>query len=279
MKNPGDRTPAGRLSKGVKNNKINSMVRSLLFGFFFWLYTMFISLAIIPIGLCLLFRRPQAADRIFSKLVGAWGRTVFIMAGIKVEVRGKEKLPPHDRICFVSNHQSYGDIPLILGYLGKKTGFIAKRELSRVPILSFWMKQLQCIFINRGHGNQSIRLIAEGMKKISQGRPLVIFPEGHRSKDGVMRHFKSGGIHLAANEDITIVPLTIDGMFHAYEEKKRITPGTAIITVHDPIETTGLSPENRRALTKQIQNIICEALPEQYRIKAEKPAEQIRGEE
>lgn len=257
------------------------MVRMALLFTFFWIFVLFLTIFLIPIGLFNLLRLRKAAEGIIVMVVSVWAKTVFFLAGIKIEIRGREKIPGHNRVCFVANHQSYGDIPLILGYLDKKVGFIAKGELKKVPLINLWMMALHCVFINRGQGRQSLKKIEEGMKQIPAGHPLVLFPEGTRAKNGVMKPFKSGGIQMAVKEDITVVPVTIDGMFHAYEEQKKVVPTTVVVTVHDSIDTAGMNREERKALTGRVQEIVMSALPQQYWITdtGETPGEDAREAE
>ena len=243
------------------------MFRTYLLAVFFWFFMLLVCLFLIPLGILNLLRLRKAEERLMIFAAGFWARTLFWAAGRKIEIRGKDKIPEHNRICFVGNHQSYADIPLIIGMMGKRVGFIAKKELGKVPLLNAWIKAFHCILIDRGQGRQSLKMIEKGMEQIYEGYPLVLFPEGTRAKNGVMKHFKSGGIQMAVRQDITIVPVTIDGMFRAYEEHLRVMPGKTIVTIHDPIDTAGMSREERKELTPRLEQIVQSALPEAYRIR------------
>jgi len=245
------------------------MFRTILLAFFFWIIIILYCVLFIPLGLIKLFRAQKLEEKFIILATFSWAHILFFLAGRKIVVKGREKIPAHNRICFIGNHQSYADIPVIMGYLGKRVGFIAKKELSRVPILNVWIRAVHCVFIDRGQGRQALKMIEKGMEQITRGYPLVLFPEGTRAKDGRMKPFKAGGVQMAVRQEITIVPVTIDGMFHIYEEKKRVVPGTTVITIHDPIDTTGMTREELKELTPRLEAIVQSALPEQYRITRE----------
>lgn len=229
------------------------MVRTIFFAVAFWLITI-LSMVFLP-GIWILSLLPfkKAEKNYLIAICSLWARLIYAVAGVKVVLRGRANIPSHDRICFISNHQSYADIPLFIGFLGRRIGFITKRELIKVPILSLWMKSLHCIFIDRGQGRQALRSIDQGMEQIERGESMVIFPEGTRGKDGKMKPFKAGGILMVARRKVSLVPVTIDGLYRAYELTKRITPCTVTMTFHPPIEGGDFSREEQKALPRRIE--------------------------
>ncbi len=242
------------------------MLRTIFFAIIFWIVLILSILLLIPLLLIKFFRLNKVEEKFTINFCALWSRIMFAAAGLKIVMFGKEKIPKHNRVCFVSNHQSYGDIPMIMGCMGKRVGFIAKKELDRVPILNVWIRSIHCILIDRTQGRQALRAIEIGMEQISEGFPKVIFPEGTRAKNGKMQKFKAGGLQMAVRQDITLIPVTIDGMFRTYEETKRVTATTAKVIIHDPIDTKGMTRDERKELTAKVENIIQSALPEEYRI-------------
>jgi 1-acyl-sn-glycerol-3-phosphate acyltransferase len=236
------------------------MIRTVLFVIVFWLLMLFSTLLFPGLWLLKLLRLKNAHRNYIVAATTFWSRTLFAVAGVRVHLRGKENLPDHERICFISNHQSYGDIPVFIGFLGRRVGFIAKKELSRVPILATWIKALNCVFIDRGRAMQAMRGIEEGMARIEEGRSIVLFPEGTRAKDGKMKSFKAGGILMAMRQNITIVPVTIDGLYRVYELTGKVTPADVTVTIHSPIETSGLSREEQKALPAVLEAQVRSAL-------------------
>jgi 1-acyl-sn-glycerol-3-phosphate acyltransferase len=187
---------------------------------------------------------------------------LIAIAGGRVEVSGLENLPASGGVLFIANHQGAFDIPLLLGYVPGLKGFVSKKENSRLPIVGIWMKLLHCIFLDRKNLRQSAQAIARGIDDLRAGRSLIVFPEGTRSKSGVMNRFKDGSFKLATRSGAAIVPLTIDGSFRLREgNRNRITPGTVRLHIHPPIRLQDLSVAEKSNLTKKVQHIIASKLP------------------
>jgi 1-acyl-sn-glycerol-3-phosphate acyltransferase len=192
-------------------------------------------------------------------LTSKWARTMIKLTGSTVEVFGLENIPD-ENVLYVSNHQSNFDIPLILGYLPKLKGFIAKVELEKLPIVSSWMKRLGCIFLDRSNIRKSLLMLKEGIEKLKNGETLVVFPEGTRSKGTSMGEFKKGSLKLALKSGVPIVPVTIDGTYKLLEEKNRIRKGHVKITVHPPIFTDSLTLEETKEINQTIYDLIKQPL-------------------
>ncbi len=201
-------------------------------------------------------------DRIVNECVPSWARYVFKVCHSDVEVVGLEKLPKDRAVVFIGNHQGNMDIPAMFGYIGKPMTFVAKAELGKIPLLADWMKMLQCTFIERKSPRKSIQAIHDAAEGVKKGYSQVIFPEGTRSKGYAHNEFKAGSFKLAFMSKAPIVPVTIDGTWRLYEEKKRLCPGHVKITIHDPIETAGLSREEQGEIPARVEKIVCSILPE-----------------
>jgi len=188
-----------------------------------------------------------------------WGQVMIWSTGSRVHVSGMENLPEESNVAFVSNHQGNTDIPLILGVMPRLIGFIAKKDLSYVPFLSNWMKRMGCMFIDRKNLRQSSKIIHEAAEQLKKGsHSFVIFPEGTRSKGPNMKRFKSGSLKLATLAGVKIVPLTIQGSYRVFEANKgiRMKSTDLYLHIHQPIETTHLSEEQKKALPDEVYKII-----------------------
>ncbi len=210
----------------------------------------------IPYGVMVLLGLRSTMKRFVFVCVSAWARNIIWAAGGKVIVHGEENIPAEDRVCYIANHQGFGDILLVLGYAGKTVGFIAKKELSRIPLVNVWMAMIHCLYIDRKNIKQALKVMEKGVENIKAGNPMLIFPEGTRSKGGPMAAFKSGSFRLALRSRAIIVPLTIDNTYKLLEEKKRVHPATIYLTIHEPIDTALLSEDERNKLPDTVWNII-----------------------
>jgi 1-acyl-sn-glycerol-3-phosphate acyltransferase len=204
----------------------------------------------------------QSRDKLVFGLVPLWARYVFEkVTRSTVEVTGLEKIPQDRAVVFIGNHQGNMDIPLLFGYINKPMTFVAKAELGKIPLLSDWMKLLQCTFIERKSPRKSIQAIHDAAEGVKKGYSQVIFPEGTRSKGGPHHEFKAGSFKLAFMSGAPIVPVTIDGTWRIYEGQKKVKKGQHVrLIIHDPIETAGLSKEEQSKIHERVEKIVCDPL-------------------
>lgn len=201
-----------------------------------------------------------ARDEIVNKNVKDWARFVVYLSGGEIEVRGQEHIPADTAVVFVGNHEGYMDIPILLGYIDKPKAFISKIEILKVPMLSSWMKFMQCTFLDRKNMRQSVLAMQEAVSTVQKGYSLVIFPEGTRSKGKPTGEFKAGSFKLALKSGVPIVPVTIEGSWRLLEEKGHIQPSRVLVTVHPPIPTAGLSHEEARAIPEKVRSVVVSVL-------------------
>ena len=185
-----------------------------------------------------------------------WAKMVLKTTGSTIKIEGLEKIPDEKGLCFVGNHQSAIDILIVLSVLPVTVGYIAKKQLLYYPFLNLWIVALGSAFIDRGNVKKAVRSIEKGVEFIKKGNSMIIFPEGTRSKSDTMGTFKNGSIKLATRADATIVPLTISGSWHAWEENLKIGPADIKFTVHEAIPTKGISPDERKALGNKLSEVI-----------------------
>lgn len=200
-------------------------------------------------------------DSLTNDIVRKWARFVVSLTKSDVEVRGEENIPQDTAVVLIGNHQSYLDIPVLMGYVNKPIAFIAKSEILKVPVLSKAMKLMQCTFLVRTDMRQSVKAMAEAVETIKKGYSMVIFPEGTRSKGGPVIDFKAGSFKLAYKSGVPILPVTIDGTFRLYEEKNKVQSGKVIITVHPPVPTAGLTKDDQAQIPEKVRSIVLSALP------------------
>lgn len=202
-------------------------------------------------------------DELVNSLVPQWATYMIDLMGDRkstITVFGKENIPQDKAVVFIANHQGYMDIPTLLASANKPMGFISKAEILKVPILSDWMKYMQCVFLKRKSPRQSVEAMKKAAETVKQGYSLVIFPEGHRSKGGPIAKFKQGSFKFAFRAEAPIVPVTLDGTWHLFEEKRGPNPGDIRVTFHKPINTAGLTKEEQQAIPEQVQAIVESAL-------------------
>lgn len=190
-----------------------------------------------------------------------WALSQVKASGANVTVKGRENIPKDGAVVFISNHQSNFDIALLMSYIDKPKGYIAKVEMKKIPIMKTWMEYMHCVFIERDNPKKSLQAILEGVKMLKAGYSLVIFPEGTRSKSNKIGTFKPGSLKLATKAQVPIIPVTIDGTYKLMEQNGgKIKSADVTVIVHSAIETKGLTKEELDELPEKIYNIIKDAL-------------------
>ena len=199
--------------------------------------------------------------RLIAEVTARWSAYVSKHFDIRYEVIGKENLPEGPCV-FIANHQAYFDImALLYAVSGKQTGFIAKNEFSKVPLLGKWIHTIRGLFIKRGNVRESLKVINQGADLIDHGFSLVIFPEGTRSQKHEMADFKPGSFKLASKAKAPVVPVVIDGTYKVFEQKKRVSKGETVkVTILPAIDTASLDRKSLADLPNQIEEAIKERL-------------------
>ncbi len=240
---------------------MKDIINTIFVGLTLLILMILLTVMFIPYLLLRLFRLDNQINSFMHFLSSRWGRFIFALNRSRMNVKGLDNLPDHKRIIYIGNHQGYADIPFLMANMPTTIGFFAKKELSKVPLLGLWMRTIHCIFLDRGNFRKAMRDIEAGLKEAAEGYPKVIFPEGTRSQSEKMAQFKEGSILLAAKAGLTIVPVTINGTYKLYEEKKKITPADLELTVHPAIDTADISDEEKKQLRDKLWTTIASALP------------------
>lgn len=198
----------------------------------------------------------QEIEEYLNKLVSEWSNFALKKAGVQLDVIGKENIP-EGNCLFVANHQSNLDIPTILASVNRTMGFVAKKELEKYSIISFWMREINCVFIDRKNPREGLKAIIEGVKHLKGGSSMVIFPEGTRSKSHKIGDFKKGSMKMAVKAGVPIVPVTINGTYKALEGYDGKFKNTDVkVIIHNPIDPTKLNREEIGDLHSKVRNVI-----------------------
>jgi len=198
----------------------------------------------------------EKEDYLFD-VINNWSKAIINFSGLRVEVYGKENLPM-EPCLYIANHQSQLDIPLVMANIDEVAGAIAKKEIEKWPIVSSWMREFNCVFIDRENTREGLKSILQGVDNLKNGRSMLIFPEGTRSKGHEINEFKKGSMKLAIKAKVPIVPITVDGAFKALEGKPEDLKAKMII--HKPIYIDILSKEEQNNLAEICQGIIERAI-------------------
>ena len=233
------------------------MLRTIVWFSYFWLYLIKIMPKYFKANQFLKDGKIKERDILVNSVASKWAKDLLKVAGASVKVTGAENVPLDRTVLFVSNHQGSFDIPIMLGCIDKPKAFIAKVELLKMPIISTWMKQLNCVFLDRNDPRQSLRTMNEATEYLKKGYSMVIFPEGTRSKGRTMGEFKAGSLRIGMKAGVPIIPVTIKGSFKLMEQNGSIIkPAEVEVIISEPIETSELTKEQSSGLHEKVRSII-----------------------
>lgn len=228
--------------------KLTLFIRSLLF-------SIFSLLAIILYGLmftCVAWMLPIEKRHSLIRFFVIWYfRALKFICNLDYKIVGMEHIPKDRTGIIMSKHQSTWET-FMLPYVFKNPAIITKRELLWIPIFGWGLALADPIAINRSNRSAAMQqLINKGSKCLDQGRWILVFPEGTRTRYGTVGHYKLGGARLAVHTHHPIIPVAHNaGRF--WPRRKFIKhPGTVTLVIGPLIETEGLTPEEALAKTKQ----------------------------
>ena len=192
---------------------------------------------------------PHARD-ISSLRIVQWGFKVILkMTGVKVTVIGEENVPD-EPVLFIGNHRSFFDILLTYSRCRNLTGYVAKKEMEKIPLLSKWMLNVNCLFLDRNNIKEGLKTILAGIEKVRRGVSVWIFPEGTRNKNEQLSDllpFKEGSLKIAEKSGCPVVPVAIKGTAEVFEKHiPLICPSHVVIEFGEPFIVKELDPENRK---------------------------------
>ena len=231
--------------------------------FFFLVLTFPVYLIVALVGV---FNKRACASFSQNFINGAF-RFLMWLAGAKTTVIGREKIPTDRPVLYVSNHRSYADTPL--GYMNVVgiTGFIAKKEVKKFPILSLWMKNMTCLFLDRDDMRQGLKTILTAIDNVKEGYSVFIMPEGTRNHEAEMLPFKEGSFKVAEKSGCPIVPIAFSNTDALYElHKPWIKKAKVVVHFGEPIYTENWSREDKKAIAGKVQGIIADMLEEDKKL-------------
>jgi 1-acyl-sn-glycerol-3-phosphate acyltransferase len=216
-------------------------------------------------------RHPEHADTTRLHLVQWAFRCITVLSGVKLTVKGQEKIPKDRSVLYIANHRSFFDIVVTYPLFPDLTGFIAKDILRKIPAFGLWMKRVHCLFLDRKDLKRGLKTILDAIEKVKNGISIVIFPEGTRNRQAdptSLLPFRDGSFKIAQKAGCPIVPIAIIGTEKAFENHIPWIRSTEVTVVFgDPIDINELPPENRKKIGAYCQNILSDMLKENIQVK------------
>jgi 1-acyl-sn-glycerol-3-phosphate acyltransferase len=218
----------------------------------------FIAAYLIIVGIpvltyCRITRNPHLALYLTKVL----DRMMLFVAGVRLKVTGLEKLNPDRGYVYVGNHRSHVDPAVLFKTIPGQVRFLIKKEVFRIPLLSFALRTMGMIEVDRTNPEASARSIDRAVSEIQAGRSIILFPEGTRSRKPEILSFKKGAFVLAIKAQAPVAPFTLIGAGQALPPDTILLFGGKVeLIFHEPVETVGMTLEQREELLAQIQRTV-----------------------
>lgn len=230
-----------------------------LFAIYALVFTMITVLIVLPIYVIIFnafpkHRAPHAAHRLSQ----AWARVLFLAFLIRVKVIGSEMIDRNKSYVFISNHRSQLDIPLLARSCRNTFRFLAKAELTKIPLLGYIIKNLY-LTVKRKDAHDRQRSMEKMKRSLAEGISIVIYPEGTRNRtDAPLLDFRDGAFRLAIEAQVPLAVLTIQNMMNRNSAARpfELCPGTVRAVWVTPIETKGMTEADLPALKEQARLIM-----------------------
>ncbi|MCG2759995.1 MAG: 1-acyl-sn-glycerol-3-phosphate acyltransferase [Candidatus Delongbacteria bacterium] len=182
-----------------------------------------------------------------------WGARILKWVKTDVIVIGLENVP-EEPVVIISNHQAGFDIPLLFAYMTNKPSFIAKIELSRIPLFASWMRMLGCLFIDRSSPRKALESFKIAAEMIKKGQTVILFPEGTRRPTIIP--FKKGSFKLPTMAEVPILPVTIVGTEKIKENFISGKRSKVTLVINKPIDISKLDKDKQNTIHDDVRAMI-----------------------
>lgn len=190
--------------------------------------------------------------------------TIRFVSGTKLTVIGREKIPRDTAVLFVGNHQSYFDVILAYSLMVGPTAFIAKDSFKKAPLLSWNMRFLKCLFIDRENLRQGVRTIMDAADMAKEGTSIFIFPEGTRNKSDDelnLGPFHDGSFKVAQRGKVPIVPVSFNNTASIFEKQfPKIRSAKVVVEFGDPVAWDDLDKNTQKHVGAHFRQVIIDMM-------------------
>jgi 1-acyl-sn-glycerol-3-phosphate acyltransferase len=184
---------------------------------------------------------------------------LLFFSGVRLEVGYSDESLSEGCFIYMSNHQSLYDIPALIASLPGQTRFLAKDSLFRIPIFGWALKAGGFISIDRENRSKAQESFHSAVARLHEGCSTLVFPEGTRSLDGMLKPFERGGFLLALKSGLPIVPVGIVGSVAIRRRDSYVVrPGRIELHYGRPIRVEEFGVRGKRELIEEVRRQIAE---------------------
>lgn len=200
----------------------------------------------------------------FDRLSRFVSRRVTDLIGIRVTRRGTEAIDPQQAYVICPNHVSLLDTPVLVGSIPLYSRSFQDLAQFKIPIYGDFVRVMGQLPVQRGNKELNQRSYAEAAAMLKGGDSFVVFPEGHRTRDGKLGKFYPGAFRLAIEAGVPILPVVTKGLRNLCPAGEwRLRPGRVEVTFGNPISSDGLSAADVDHLADKVRAAMVELLDDQ----------------
>jgi len=234
-------------------------MRTIIVGIYLVLYTI-ISIPLFLILFLVGKFNGRAKAVISQKIVIYLGfRPILFISGVRLTVKGKENILKGQAALYVFNHRGFFDILSCYTTAPYPTAFVSKVEMGKVPMVSRWMKYMNCLFLEREDIKKGLQTILEGIELLKSGTSVYIAPEGTRNSGEELLEFHEASFKLAEKSKCPIVPVALNNTDAVFEKQLPwIHKAHVIIEYCEPVYMDTLERAEKKTIGKTVRGILQE---------------------
>jgi 1-acyl-sn-glycerol-3-phosphate acyltransferase len=197
----------------------------------------------------------ERKGKLMSFIAINWSKIILKVGKINFNINGLKNIDLRKNYFFVPNHESALDIPLVFASIPMHVVSVAKIELSRIPFFGWSMIAGGHFFVDRSNHKKAMRSIEKARISMNKNpRSVFLFPEGTRSLDGKVGRFKKGGLKLAIDLGVPIVPIGIVGTNQFQSNlKKGLNIGNIELNIGKPIQTKKIKKKELLSFVEELR--------------------------
>jgi len=197
----------------------------------------------------------ESDGRMQHRIARVWASVSMRIALSPVSVIGEENLTRHRVAVYAANHLSYMDTPVLFSAVPFQFRILARQSLWPIPFIGWHLNRSGQIPVDTE--NPKASTLKAGVKALKAGMPLIVFPEGGRSKDGHLAPFMSGPAFMAIQARVPLVPMAIVGTYELLPmHTRQFFPQKVKLVVGEPIDTAGYTSRQVEELTERLKKEI-----------------------
>ena len=239
------------------------MIR-LILGIIAILFFLVFSIILIPIEWIIGKIAPDRVDKSRLRIIQGFLAILLFICGTKVTVIGRDRIPKDRAVVYAVNHRSMFDILVTLRYWPSMTGYISKKEWEKVPLLSWWIRWMHGLFLDRENIREGLKTILTAIEIVKSGISMAVFPEGTRNRgedEGVLLPFHEGSFKIATKSGAPIIPVALCHTSQCFEDHfPRVKAAHVILEYGEPVIHAELTGDDKKFVGKYVQKQIEEMI-------------------